>query len=115
MTVLDGFLLGLVAGLSPSLIILCFLARKDIGPIERADQNRFKSHQPISPSQSASLPKATTANRMTANGIGGSRVASTVIPIAATTTSIAVADCMSVIATAIPHYTSLRFPPRRRA
>jgi hypothetical protein len=59
------------------------------------DQNRFKSHQPIRPNQSASLPKATTAKTMTPNGIGGSLVASTAIP-AVATISISVA-AMSLI------------------
>jgi hypothetical protein len=65
------------------------------GPsLARADQNRFNSHQPIRPSQNASLPKAITANTMTANDIGGSQFAST----AAATKNISVAACASVIA-----------------
>ena len=38
----------------------------------RLHQNRFRSHQPIRPSQSASVPKATTANAITTGGMGGS-------------------------------------------
>jgi hypothetical protein len=64
---------------------------EDVGPIG-APQNKFKNHQLISPSQSTSLPKATAANMMTPNVIDGSRFASIVIPIAATT-SISVAAC----------------------
>ena len=77
--------------------VLSYLAWKMPQRIARADQNGFKSHQPIRLSQSASLPKATTANTMTPNDIGGSPAVST----AAATTSIAsVAACISVIAEA---------------
>jgi hypothetical protein len=76
----------------------------------RIDQNKFNSHQPIRPSQSASVPKATTANTTTPSGICGSRAVSTVVPTTAAT-SISVAACASVIANAL---TSQHFVARVR-
>jgi hypothetical protein len=75
--------------------------------IARVDQNIFNSHRPIRPSQSASLPKATTAKTMTPNGVGGSPVASTVLS-AAAATSITDAACISVIAVAQPRQRGCR-------
>jgi hypothetical protein len=110
MTVVQGFLLGLVAGLSPSLIVLCFLAWK----ISGRSSDRLEQIQ--EPPANQAQPKCFASEgykRMTANGIGGPRVASTVIP-AAATSSILLAACMSVIAAALPQGTSSRVSPRRR-